>query len=76
MTAKLSKLKPRQIKICVLLDRRHCGAWNKSRRDYVGFTPYRTISVVGYGLDYAERYRNPPFRSGILHPHLYKTHEA
>jgi hypoxanthine phosphoribosyltransferase len=27
---------------------------------------------VGYGLDYAERYRNLPF-VGILHPHLYKT---
>ncbi|HEY3853978.1 MAG TPA: hypoxanthine phosphoribosyltransferase [Verrucomicrobiae bacterium] len=65
--AKLSHLKPRQIKICVLLDK-------PSRRmepisaDYVGFT-IQNHFVVGYGLDYAERYRNLPF-VGILHQHL------
>jgi hypoxanthine phosphoribosyltransferase len=70
--AKLSKLKPHQIKICVLLDK-------PSRRveqitaDYVGFTIPNHF-VVGYGLDYAERYRNLPF-VGILHPHLYKTQQ-
>jgi hypoxanthine phosphoribosyltransferase len=68
--AKLGKLKPRQIRTCVLLDK-------PSRRveqitaDYVGFTIPNHF-VVGYGLDYAERYRNLPF-VGILHPHLYKT---
>ncbi len=72
VTAKLSKLKPRQLKICVLLDK-------PSRRvepitaDYVGFTIPNHF-VVGYGLDYAERYRNLPF-VGILHPHLYKTQQ-
>jgi hypoxanthine phosphoribosyltransferase len=72
VTAKLSKLKPRQIKTCVLLDK-------PSRRveqiaaDYVGFTIPNHF-VVGYGLDYAERYRNLSF-VGILHPHLYKTQE-
>jgi hypoxanthine phosphoribosyltransferase len=72
VTAKLSKLKPRQIKVCVLLDK-------PSRRveqitaDYVGFIIPNHF-VVGYGLDYAERYRNLPF-VGILHPHLYKTPE-
>jgi len=72
VSAKLSKLKPRQIRICVLLDK-------PSRRveqitaDYVGFTIPNHF-VVGYGLDYAERYRNLPF-VGILHPHLYKTQE-
>jgi hypoxanthine phosphoribosyltransferase len=25
---------------------------------------------VGYGLDFAERYRNLPF-VGVLHPHVY-----
>jgi hypoxanthine phosphoribosyltransferase len=72
VTAKLGKLKPRRIKICVLLDK-------PSRRveqitaDYVGFTIPNHF-VVGYGLDYAERYRNLPF-VGILHPHLYKTQQ-
>jgi hypoxanthine phosphoribosyltransferase len=70
VSAKLERLKPRQIRICVLLDK-------PSRRvepitaDYVGFTIPNHF-VVGYGLDYAERYRNLPF-VGILHPHLYKT---
>jgi hypoxanthine phosphoribosyltransferase len=70
VTAKLGELKPRQIRICVLLDK-------PSRRieqvtaDYVGFT-IENHFVVGYGLDYRERYRNLPF-VGILHPDLYKT---
>jgi hypoxanthine phosphoribosyltransferase len=68
--AKLRRLGPRQIKICVLLDK-------PSRRveqiaaDYVGFTIPNHF-VVGYGLDYAERYRNLPF-VGVLHPEMYKN---
>jgi hypoxanthine phosphoribosyltransferase len=66
---KLRVLKPRRIKTCVLL--------NKAARrvedveaDYVGFD-IPDYFVVGYGLDFAERYRNLPF-VGILHPHVYK----
>lgn len=64
--AKLKKLKPRRIRICVLLDK-------PSRReepvtpDYVGFTIPNEF-VVGYGLDYAERYRNLPY-VGVLRQH-------
>lgn len=64
--AKLKKLKPRRIKICVLLDK-------PSRReeavtpDYVGFTIPNEF-VVGYGLDFAERYRNLPY-IGVLRQH-------
>jgi hypoxanthine phosphoribosyltransferase len=70
VTAKLGKLKPRRIKICVLLDKPSRRA-EKIAADYVGFIIPNHF-VVGYGLDYAERYRNLPF-VGILHPHLYKT---
>jgi hypoxanthine phosphoribosyltransferase len=66
---KLRILKPRRIKACVLL--------NKAARrvedveaDYVGFE-IPDFFVVGYGLDFAERYRNLPF-VGVLHPHVYK----
>jgi hypoxanthine phosphoribosyltransferase len=66
---KLRALKPRRIKTCVLL--------NKAARrveaveaDYVGFE-IPDFFVVGYGLDFAERYRNLPF-VGVLYPHVYK----
>ena len=66
---KLRVLQPRRIKTCVLL--------NKAARrveaveaDYVGFE-IPDLFVVGYGLDFAERYRNLPF-VGVLHPHVYK----
>lgn len=66
---KLRALKPNRIRVCVLLDK-------PSRRiedvqaDYVGFK-IPDYFVVGYGLDFAERYRNLPF-IGVLYPHIYK----
>lgn len=66
---RLRALRPRRIRTCVLLDK-------KARRiepveaDYVGFE-IPDYFVVGYGLDFAERYRNLPF-VGVLHPHLYQ----
>ncbi len=66
---KLRLLRPRRIKICVLLDKpsRRLG---DTTADYVGFE-VPDYFVVGYGLDFAERYRNLPF-VGVLHPHVYK----
>ncbi len=67
---KIRALKPRRVKICVLLDK-------PSRRveavkaDYVGFK-VPDLFVVGYGLDFAERYRNLPF-VGVLHPRIYEN---
>src|SRR5580658_730975 len=69
VSAKLRRLGPRQIKICVLLDK-PSRREEKIAADYVGFTIPNHF-VVGYGLDYAERYRNLPF-VGVLHPEMYK----
>ena len=66
---KLRALKPRRIKVCVLLDKPERRV-EKVKADYVGFE-IPDFFVVGYGLDYAERYRNLPF-VGVLHPHIYK----
>jgi hypoxanthine phosphoribosyltransferase len=64
---KLRALKPRRIKICVLLDKPSRRV-EKVKADYVGFS-IPDFFVVGYGLDYAERYRNLPF-VGVLHPRV------
>ena len=66
----LEAQKPASIRICTLLDK-------PSRRvadiqaDYCGFTVPDEF-VVGYGLDYAERYRNLPY-IGILKPEVYES---
>jgi hypoxanthine phosphoribosyltransferase len=55
--------KPKHLRVAVLLDKpeRRITA---VRADYVGFSIPNEF-VVGYGLDYAERYRNLPY-VGIL----------
>ena len=70
VTQKLRQLKPNEIKTCVLLEkavRRACDV----KADYIGFS-IPNLFVVGYGLDYGERYRNLPF-VGVLRPELYKN---
>lgn len=62
---------PASVKICTLLDkpeRRRPGITLQA--DYVGFTIPNAF-VVGYGLDYNEKYRNLPF-VGILKPEVYE----
>ena len=68
--AKLRPLKPRCIKTCVLLDK-PARRVEKVKADYVGFT-IPDLFVVGYGLDFAERYRNLPF-VGVLRPEKYQS---
>jgi hypoxanthine phosphoribosyltransferase len=50
---------PRSIRVCALLDKRD-RAEREIPIDYVGFT-IENAFVIGYGLDYAQRYRNLPF---------------
>lgn len=62
---------PASLKICTLLDkpeRRRPGVTVKA--DYVGYRIPNEF-VVGYGLDYAEHYRNLPY-IGILKPEVYE----
>jgi len=68
VTDKLNALKPRSLKTCVLLEKKSRRA-EKIMGDYVGFEVPDAF-VVGYGLDYAECYRNLPF-IGILKPEVY-----
>jgi hypoxanthine phosphoribosyltransferase len=65
---RLGKLKPRAIRTCVLLDK-PSRRTRDVKADYVGFEVPDKF-VVGYGLDYAERYRNLPF-VGVLKPEVY-----
>jgi len=67
--SKLRALRPRRIRTCVLLDKR-ARRVEAVEADYVGFV-IPDLFVVGYGLDFAERYRNLPF-VGVLHPHVYE----
>lgn len=66
----LQRRRPLSLKLCSLL--------NKERErvkdvavDYLGFTIPDKF-VVGYGLDYAQRYRNLPY-IGILKPEVYSN---
>ena len=65
---KLNALEPKSIKTCVLLEKKSRRA-EQITADYIGFEVPDAF-VVGYGLDYAERYRNLPF-IGILKPEIY-----
>ena len=67
----LLERQPASLKICTLLDkpeRRKPGITLQA--DYTGFTSPNEF-VVGYGLDYNEKYRNLPF-VGILKPEVYE----
>jgi hypoxanthine phosphoribosyltransferase len=59
---------PASLEVCTLL-RKPDAAKIKVKVKYVGFDIPNEF-VIGYGLDYAERYRNLPF-VGTLAPHVY-----
>lgn len=70
LTKYLRNRRPNSICIATLLDkpsRRRADVHAK----YIGFTVPDAF-VVGYGLDYAEKYRNLPF-IGILKPEIYEN---
>lgn len=64
----LSKRNPKSLRLCTLLDkpeRRRCN----TIPDYIGCKVPDEF-IVGYGLDYAEKYRNLPY-IGVLKPEVY-----
>lgn len=73
VTGKIRALGPASIRTCVLLDKRErrVGVFEA---DYVGFR-IPNLFVVGYGLDFAERYRNLPY-VGVLKPEVYQKQES
>ena len=64
--------KPNSIRICTLLDKPERRKANITA-DYKGFEIPDEF-VVGYGLDYAEHYRNLPY-IGVLKPEVYSEAE-
>src|SRR5260221_5090299 len=69
LTDVLRQRRPMSLRICTLLDKGRERV-KAVELDYTGFQiPDRF--VVGYGLDYAQRYRNLPY-IGILKPSVYE----
>jgi hypoxanthine phosphoribosyltransferase len=64
--------KAKSIKIVTLLDK-PTGRKSAIKADYVCFKVPDAF-VVGYGLDYAEKYRNLPY-IGVLKPEVYSSND-
>jgi hypoxanthine phosphoribosyltransferase len=64
---KLATANPRRIRVCVLLSKKKERARHVDA-DYFGFE-IEDEFVVGYGLDFADRYRNLPY-IGVLRKEL------
>ncbi len=64
----LGQRQPASLRVCALLDK-SAGRVKPVQPDYVGFAVPNEF-VVGYGLDYAQRYRNLPY-IGVLRPEVY-----
>lgn len=64
----LQARKPASVRLCTLLDKPERRV-KDIKADYCGFS-IPDAFVVGYGLDYAEKYRNLPY-IGILKPEVY-----
>ncbi len=65
----LRQRKPLSLRVCTLLDKGR-ERIKPVKLDYMGFQIPDQF-VVGYGLDYAQRYRNLPY-VGILKPSVYE----
>jgi hypoxanthine phosphoribosyltransferase len=68
LISNLRSRNPASLEVCALLRKREAARIDVDVK-YVGFNIPNEF-VIGYGLDYAEKYRNLPF-VGTLAPHVY-----
>ena len=61
LVKKLQERNPKSIKVCTMLDKPDRRT-NNFKADYIGFT-VENLFIVGYGLDYDQKYRNLPYIS-------------
>lgn len=69
LTNYLKSKNPASIKICTFIDKPARRTENISA-DYSGFEFNEDLFLVGYGLDYAQKYRNLPYVA-VLKPEIY-----
>jgi len=69
----LKQRRPQSLRVCTLLDKGRERV-KIVHLDYTGFNIPDKF-VVGYGLDYAQRYRNLPY-IGVLKPSIYEEEET
>lgn len=62
----LKKKQPKSVKICAFLDKKERREVDISA-DYIGFDVPCGF-VIGYGLDYAEKFRELPFLAEVIDP--------
>ena len=62
----LGKRKPASLRLCTLLDKPSRRVHHEVKVDYTCFQ-IEDLFVVGYGLDYDQRYRNLPYVGVIEH---------
>ena len=59
----LLRFKPKEVKVCVLLEKQGARIVDV-KADYVGFK-IPNVFVLGYGLDYEDRYRHLPYIASL-----------
>lgn len=69
LTNYLKSRKPASLKICTFIDKPARRTENVTA-DYYGFKFEEDLFLVGYGLDYAQKYRNLPYVA-VLKPEIY-----
>lgn len=69
LTNYLRSKNPASMKICTFIDK-PARRTEDIKADYYGFVFNEDLFLVGYGLDYAQKYRNLPYVA-VLKPEIY-----